>query len=316
MQLLTIFSQSMEMKIELMQQGGLEFLIKQSSDLIKQSSLLIKQTPHTFEENDTLQKDFGDAVTQLFGMDDGLVTQLPLDTVLLLGGSAVTAAKSQAAKACVQKAEELAAKEEQDQKRRSSTTAKDTFASRQKSMELEQDIRKMTGCLNGMIDDVLTDIAKGTGQHRQFAKQIILSCIESIEIICRIPKTEFKKILANEVSSKGLIDVLTCTESAVAAPSTKQRVADIIHKLCGEEEARKILEVSSALSAGLLKCLLSSSNEGVQPCTRDVIASVELLVASEGKLWIAQSDGVHIIFKLLKKVCTIYMLYIYIYMRL
>jgi hypothetical protein len=28
MQLLTIFSQSMEMKIELMQQGGLEFLIK------------------------------------------------------------------------------------------------------------------------------------------------------------------------------------------------------------------------------------------------------------------------------------------------
>ncbi len=64
---------------------------------------------------------------------------------------------------------------------------------------------------------------------------------------------------------------------------------------------------SSALGAGLLKCLLS--NDGVQPCTRDVIASIELLVASDsGRGSIAKSDvkgidGVQIIFKLLKKVC-------------
>ncbi len=90
-------------------------------------------------------------MTQLFGMDDGLVTQLPLDTVILLGGSAVTAAKSQAAKACVQKAEELAAKEYQDHTQ---------CESRHKKMELEQDtssVRKMAECLNGMIHDVVTD---------------------------------------------------------------------------------------------------------------------------------------------------------------
>jgi hypothetical protein len=47
MQLLTVFSQSMEMKIELMQQGGLEFLINQKgfgADAMTQ-----------LEENDTLQ---------------------------------------------------------------------------------------------------------------------------------------------------------------------------------------------------------------------------------------------------------------------
>jgi hypothetical protein len=189
------------------------FLIKQIDEPQKPSGTtpafpLPEQHIMFFEESDTLQKDFGDAVTQLFGMDDGLVTQLPLETVLLLGGSAVTAAKSQAAKACVQKAEELAAK----------------YALNDTVPELIQDtmsVRKMTECLDGMIHDVMTDIDKGTGQHRPFAKQILLSCIQSVEVLCRIPKTEFKPILAREVfnpmparevGSKGLIDVLTCTE--------------------------------------------------------------------------------------------------------
>jgi hypothetical protein len=283
MKMLTKFSQTMEMKIKLMQQGGLEFLITQVQ---------------MFEDNDDLQQSFGEAVTSLFGLDDGLVTQLPLETVLLLGGCTVPAAKVQAAKACVQKAEELASKDYHDN---------DMYESRKNSMMLAQDtaaIREMTSSLNGMINDVMTVFVKGDWNDRQFGKKIILSSTESIQVLCGIQKTQFKKIIAEQVGSKGLINVLTCTDREIASPATKKVVAETIHKLCQDANAIKILQSESAFGAGLLKCL---SHEGVQDCTRDVIATVSMLVASEeGRRQIAQTEekkrnGVHTIFRLLTK---------------